>query len=294
MKQHHDQSTPAAPLTSSIQPASVAPKRGRPTIQTEQVIARICAYIREEGISDSAAGCFAGVSSTTLGRWKQEDEDFELALGRARGEFEINCVRVIHNAMNKNGTPNWRANAWLLQNSSADGYRPSRKSRRSNSQSSGACRDTIEETDDGRIVLTPEEFEDLIQYRIQKAFEAALPPGASSAHLPEIPNTGILPEIHRESHPSLDVPEPASPSRPLPLGVNPLPSSTDRVVPEIPSAQPTRPEPGQAISGAILPEIPANDAPSVPLAKLSRRERRFQERQIAKARKAAASAAATI
>src|SRR5258708_7306492 len=100
------------------------PRPGRPSLFCPERTAAICAIIMEEGISDSAAGALAGVTASTLSRWKLEHEEFALELEAARARFELEQVRAIRNARRRDGTVDWRAVAWLLKYSSPEGYGP--------------------------------------------------------------------------------------------------------------------------------------------------------------------------
>src|SRR4051812_49194583 len=96
-------SHPASPsssrtLSPSPEPPASASKLGRPSRRTPEMVGAICGLIRSEGLSDSAAGSLVGVSTTSLSRWKQEDEEFLLAVERARAEFERQCLREVREA----------------------------------------------------------------------------------------------------------------------------------------------------------------------------------------------------
>ncbi|HEV7404571.1 MAG TPA: hypothetical protein VGO11_16640 [Chthoniobacteraceae bacterium] len=100
------------------------PRPGRPSLFCPERTAAICAIIMKEGISDSAAGALAGVTASTLSRWKLEHEEFALELEVARALFEIDQVRAIRNARKRDGSVDWRAVAWLLKHSSPEGFGP--------------------------------------------------------------------------------------------------------------------------------------------------------------------------
>ncbi|HEV7404936.1 MAG TPA: hypothetical protein VGO11_18480 [Chthoniobacteraceae bacterium] len=88
---------------------------------TPEVAKLICDVIRLDGLADHHAGALASVRRATLERWKAEDEGFALALELARAEFEWKLVQKIKNACKRDGTPDWRAQVWLLKNYSAEG-----------------------------------------------------------------------------------------------------------------------------------------------------------------------------
>ena len=83
---------------------------------TPEVADLICNVIRLDGLADHHAGALAGVRRVTLERWKAEDEGFALALERARAEFEWKLLRTIKDARKGDGSPDWRAQVWVLKN----------------------------------------------------------------------------------------------------------------------------------------------------------------------------------
>jgi hypothetical protein len=90
----------------------------------------VCAVIREEGVSDGAAGARAGVAHTTLSRWKTQYEEAELELAKARALYELPRLQKIAQVRRKNGTLDWRAQAWLVKFAAPEEYgRPSRRRR---------------------------------------------------------------------------------------------------------------------------------------------------------------------
>src|SRR6266481_2358541 len=88
---------------------------GRPTVCTEENLVKLCAAIRQDGCPESAASYLAGLSPASLTRWKKEDPTVALRLAQARIEFRRNCVAEIRQTRHRDGRPNWRAIAWLLQ-----------------------------------------------------------------------------------------------------------------------------------------------------------------------------------
>src|SRR5437016_4776600 len=124
-------SVPSAPYVPSVpsvpQPASTrlpTRRRGRPTSYTDETIDLICHFIREEGLSDSAAAAAAAVSPATLGRWKREHEELEIELSLARGEFRSAQLNIIKRAAQAGGQRGWRAAAWLLERIFPEDYSP--------------------------------------------------------------------------------------------------------------------------------------------------------------------------
>src|SRR6266853_2219691 len=107
------EAAPAAPAPASFRCASR--RRGRPTSYTDETLDLICHFIREEGLSDSAAAEAAAVSAATLGRWKREHEELQIELSLARGEFRSAQLNIIKTAAQAGGQRGWRAAAWLLE-----------------------------------------------------------------------------------------------------------------------------------------------------------------------------------
>jgi hypothetical protein len=75
----------------------------------------ICDIVRHEGLADHYAGALLWVKRTTLERWKAENEHFALALEEARAEFTLALLRTIRQARKRDGTPDWRAQAWAMK-----------------------------------------------------------------------------------------------------------------------------------------------------------------------------------
>jgi hypothetical protein len=130
------------------------------------VALQIAHWIRTEGISDSAAGMLAGVSTSSLSRWKQEHEELELLLGQARAQYELERLRQIRETVKRDGSPDWRAQAWLLQQSSPETYgAPSR--RRQASADAKAREEAASAAANNPFVVTPEMLEPLQQRRME-------------------------------------------------------------------------------------------------------------------------------
>ena len=113
--------TTNAPTETSTQPASsIGP--GRSTTYTPHAVSILLALIREAGLSDSAAAAKAGLSTSSLSRWRREYPDFALALLRAREEFRDTHLQIIITAAKARG--GWRASAWILQHVFPGDYSP--------------------------------------------------------------------------------------------------------------------------------------------------------------------------
>src|SRR4051794_19235715 len=85
---------------------------GRPSAYSPEKLTAICAVICASGLSDTAAGALAGVKRSTLSRWKHQDEEIELQLDLARALFEAPRLQIINETRRKDGTLDWRAQAW--------------------------------------------------------------------------------------------------------------------------------------------------------------------------------------
>src|SRR3954467_3300295 len=171
---------------------------GRPKILTDALIDEICTAIRIDGMSDTGAGDLAGVSRASISRWKQDDEDFQVALRQARAQFEQERLRMIRGACKRDGMPDWRAHGWLLQQSSPEKYGyPGRRR--------PAPKPEKEEPPRDPNVITPEDLVLLQQRRAialrpmkeaflaeqaQKAAEAAAAAAAGQAE-PEAPPAAV-------------------------------------------------------------------------------------------------------
>ncbi|HEV7402137.1 MAG TPA: hypothetical protein VGO11_04390 [Chthoniobacteraceae bacterium] len=226
-------------------PLHLLPKPGRPSLFSPERTAAICTIIEHEGISDSGAGALAGVTASTLARWKLEHEGFALELERARALFERAQVRAIREARKRDGTPDWRATAWLLKNSSPEGYGP--LSRRRKLKPEGVHTDA-------RIVGNcqseggeEQEHEHEHEHEVQSE------------------NCAILPETPREQDGGNAAHGPGE--------------AEGRATNAAPAAQ----------NHANLPETPGDGAREQASTgpRLSRRERRAEERRVAKARRVA-------
>ena len=102
-----------------LEPAE-KPGRGRPSILTADITVVIYGLIRSFNLTDSRAALMAGVSTSTISRWKEAEPAFADYLETARIEFEIDRTRRLLEAKRPDGSPEWRAHAWLLKNSQRD------------------------------------------------------------------------------------------------------------------------------------------------------------------------------
>jgi hypothetical protein len=90
---------------------SPSPSGGRPTIYTEALADEIWDIIQATGISNSAAGVYVGISTSTLSRWKAEKPGFALKLQQARVHLQVDMVLKLMNATKK-GTKRGKVRAY--------------------------------------------------------------------------------------------------------------------------------------------------------------------------------------
>jgi hypothetical protein len=101
---------------------------GRPSLRTPETVTKICAAIREDGHTDTHAAALAGVSSSTVARWREEDEEFAGQLVTARAEYLDARMKEIRGTRKRDGSIDWRAQAWLMQAVAPEVYgTPSRR-----------------------------------------------------------------------------------------------------------------------------------------------------------------------
>ncbi len=95
--------------------ADQATATGRPSLRTPDLVNKICAAIRRNGHTDTHAAALAGVSSSAVSRWRQEDEEFAALLDTARADFLDARLTEIRETRKRDGSPDWRAQMWLMQ-----------------------------------------------------------------------------------------------------------------------------------------------------------------------------------
>jgi len=99
-----------------------AARRGRPSAYTPENIERICWFIRQEGVSNSAAAESAGFTAATISRWLRDHEELDIILNQARGQFRSEKLDILK-LESTSGRPNcWRAAAWLLERAFPEDY----------------------------------------------------------------------------------------------------------------------------------------------------------------------------
>jgi hypothetical protein len=108
--------------------ADGAAARGRPSTCTPDKVHAVCAFIRLTGFSDTAAAAMAGVTRSTLARWKKEDDEVERLLDEARCQYQAPRLEKIDRTRMKDGQHDWRAQAWLVKFANPEVYgAPSRR-----------------------------------------------------------------------------------------------------------------------------------------------------------------------
>ncbi|HEV7402929.1 MAG TPA: hypothetical protein VGO11_08390 [Chthoniobacteraceae bacterium] len=243
------------------------PKPGRPSLFSPGRTAAICAIIQTEGISDSAAGALAGVTASTLARWKVEHEGFALELEMARALFERARVRTIREARKRDGTPDWRAAAWLLKHSSPEGYGPVSRMRKvttagvhADARTVGDCQSEVEQ---------------------EQAQEHEGEGGVQSEKCAKLPETPRAQGARDEGNGRRGSDERACIEVPASQNCANLPESPRSVAALAPARMPG------SQNHAILPEtrVGATRAEQPAGPRLSRRERRAEERRLAKAKR---------
>jgi hypothetical protein len=117
-----------APLLIFPSAADQGSATGRPSLNTPEIVTKICAAIRRNGHTDTHVAALVGVSSSTVSRWRQEDEEFAAQLDTARAEFLDARLEEIRALRKRNGSIDWRAQAWLMQAVAPEVYgTPSRR-----------------------------------------------------------------------------------------------------------------------------------------------------------------------
>ena len=139
-------------------------------------MAKICAAIRERGHSDTHAAAKAGVSSSAVSRWRQEDEEFAVQLDAARAEYLDVRLQVISETRKRDGSLDWRAQAWLMQMAAPDVYGPpARRSSLAREKEEQQRAEEKRKADEAEVI-TPE---DLARFQQWRAYSLAKMNGAS-------------------------------------------------------------------------------------------------------------------
>jgi hypothetical protein len=105
------------------QTSTAAPVLGRPRTFTPAIAEHLATLISQTGLSDSAAARQLGLSTSSLGRWKQQCPEFAIVLLQAREAFRLTQLDLILAASQAPGS-GWRAAAWLLERVFPEDYHP--------------------------------------------------------------------------------------------------------------------------------------------------------------------------
>ena len=137
--------------------------RGRHSAFSEDLADAIFDAIAEFGHTDTGAAAKFGVAASTLSRWKRENEWFATDLEAARAEYKERILAEIRNAKKRDGSPDWRAYAWILERTFPDEF-----GRRTRKPPEPERKPTVDEYLDitPEEVLSPEKIE-----RIRQAHE---------------------------------------------------------------------------------------------------------------------------
>ncbi|HEV7406677.1 MAG TPA: hypothetical protein VGO11_27250 [Chthoniobacteraceae bacterium] len=153
-----------------------ASNTGRPSLRTPETVLKICAAIRQRGHSDTHAAALAGVSSSAVSRWRQEDEEFALLLDTARADYLDVRLQVINETRKRDGSLDWRAQAWLMQVAAPETYgTPSRRFSLARAKEEKERAEAKAKADEGKV-FTPEIMESHQQWH---AYSVAKMNGAS-------------------------------------------------------------------------------------------------------------------
>jgi len=93
-------------------------KAGRPQKRNIALADLVCAAL-EEGASYELAAAAAGISYSTLNRWRKDDEAFATNIATAESRAARRWLGQIDQAASKD----WRAAAWLLERRYPEVYR---------------------------------------------------------------------------------------------------------------------------------------------------------------------------
>src|SRR4051794_16397171 len=115
----------AAPPT-----AAEAAPNGRPSTFTPTKLHAVCQYIQVTGFSDTYAAALAGVTRSTISRWKKDNEEVEMELTRARAQWLLPRLTSIGQTRRKDGELDWRAQAWLVKFAAPEEFGPPSRRRR--------------------------------------------------------------------------------------------------------------------------------------------------------------------
>lgn len=105
----------------TVTPRAAVRALGRPTKLTPDVWEAICKGV-EGGMSPSRSAILAGVSPKTLSDWRSENPEFSDAIDQAKARGIQTRVSNIDGAITREGTKDWRAQAWLLSKAAPEEF----------------------------------------------------------------------------------------------------------------------------------------------------------------------------
>ena len=116
--------------SNAVPPAPGVDLRGRPSSFSAEKLRAICAFIEHRGLSHLAASGMAGVSRSTLSRWKLGSEEIALPMETARIRYLLPRLQRIAETRLRDGRLDWRAQAWLAKLANPEPHgSPSRRRR---------------------------------------------------------------------------------------------------------------------------------------------------------------------
>src|SRR3954470_17711531 len=105
------------------EPPKVVPFPAAPEpLCTAEILTGVCEAIRLDGVSDSIAGQLHGIMPAQLAQWKSQNPALVVFLDQQRALFRQTQLREIRCARNRDGTINWQAQAWLLENAGREDF----------------------------------------------------------------------------------------------------------------------------------------------------------------------------
>src|SRR4051812_41982932 len=99
-------------MSTSTTPLPIEP----PAAYNDDLVDRICAMIRLDGVSDVRAGLLAGADAPSIHLWKRTQPRFTEQLQRARSEFQRLRLAKIREMAEADKSRDWRAQVWLAEN----------------------------------------------------------------------------------------------------------------------------------------------------------------------------------
>ena len=256
------------PSLPTAEPASNARHPGgRPTTCTESNLGMICQGI-SEGLCDTAAAALIGVPASTLSRWKKERPSVVDCFAAAREKYRSTLLQKLHRAQTRDGRPDWRAAAWLLERVFPEDYGRKRQASSGDMPSMAACEpppSTFKST------LPPGGFAAWKEARRREKEEQMTTPSATS----ETSETETEELTARNPNPCASGAETAAPARRRTDRIDHIDPRADAAA-AVSSETSETPRPEPAPSSASDDPACETSSDSAPHSGLSRRERRHR------------------